>query len=511
MINHIFIKPLPIHMTEWFKQSLILYSTPESRAAGKLSVLAIIEVIASVAIYWWIAAAWETQLHILVSLIAAPLYLLRSDESVTKAQVMWDEYNNDGDTTTKYSFKFWCLLLFAGFITGLISYFLSIHLLAIYQGWSLAWRSAFLGWFLFNISVAATIMIKEMGVLARAGSALAVSTAVVTIMATIAGVIAGAGLSKGTLVVTVVIVIVIAGKRAQAGLGIFFGTGTATGTWLRTLLIRIISISTFFISGVKSAPMNWQRSLWVEDFLLAPELIPGVEIKPIYTFEHQLWGLKSPSSLKGFIICLVLLPIFFLPTLVWRLSLKSTAWFYAPIFLMSKPGNLAEADNRLRFFTRGPTLWEFWKLCFAVIGLTVAVISLIDVFAAFEFWRGFSNEAPLSPLGWLLIMDWERFFNQPWQWFSLPAAFLTVVLYLWVNQIRVHRKADIELGQDPELHNSAENHPGITIYWLDRLRNVLVVVSLVIGLWYFVKWAYLEDKLTLLNPWLSSIFGPLPS
>ena len=100
-------------MTEWFKQNLTLYSTPESRTAGKLSVLAIIEVIASVVIYWWIAAVWETQLHILVSLIAAPLYLIRSEESVVKAKVMWDEYGNEEDAMKRYSFKYFlfCSLL----------------------------------------------------------------------------------------------------------------------------------------------------------------------------------------------------------------------------------------------------------------------------------------------------------------------------------------------------------------------------------------------------------------
>ena len=493
-------------MTEWFKQNLSLYSTPESRAAGKLSVLAIIEVIASVAIYWWIAAVWETQLHILVSLIAAPLYLLRSDESVSKAQVMWDKYNSDENFIEAYSFKFWCVLIYATLISGLISYFLSMHWLAGYQGWALFWRSVLLGWLVVNIAIALPLTLKGLEVTVAAG--VATRAAPAALVGALMGALAGAGMLALMGVIAGVGAVIVLGK--WAGLGVLFGAGTGAGIWLSSLLIRIMSVSTSIAKGINSAPINWQRSLWVEDFTLAPELIPGITIGSTYRFMDSLNNLKSPRETHNFVISILILPILFLPALLWRLSLKSTVWFYAPIFLMSKPGDLAEADNRLRFFTRGPTLWEIWKMCFAVIGLTVAVISLIDIFVAFEFWRGLSNEAPLSPIGWLLVMDWERFFNQPWQWFSLPAAFLTVFLYLWVNQIRVHRDADIKLGQDPEVLNSAANHPGITIYWLDRLRNVLVVVSLVIGLWYFVKWAYLADKLTPLNPWLSSIFRPLP-
>ena len=398
----------------------------------------------------------------------------------------------------------------AWLISGLASYFLSVHWLIHYQGLDLYWRSALLGWLTINIAVAIVFAVDREFDDVDEIVFLTVTAVTVTFLSIFAGAFVGA--------FSFVIILTARSGFNHAAFNLacqiafsIAGLGLGIGVWIRSLSIRIIAVSTTFMKGLKSVPINWKRSLWTEDLTLTPELIPEVPVDPGFRIENLLKGLIAPKDLLDFSISIVTLPIFYLSPLIWRFSLKSTVWFYAPIFLMSKPSDLAKSDDRLRFFTRGPTLWEIWKMCFAVIGITVAVISLIDIFVAFEFWRGLSNEAPLSPIGWLLVMDWERFLNQPWQWFSLPATFLTVFLYLWVNQIRVHRKADIELGQDPELHNSAENHPGITIYWLDRLRNVLVVVSLVIGLWYFVKWAYLEDKLTLLNPWLSSIFGPLPS
>jgi len=70
------------------KKCWVRWSTPESRAAGQISVLAIVETIVAVALYWWIAFYLDTHLHLVTSLLVAPLLLLRSERSI-EAGVDW--------------------------------------------------------------------------------------------------------------------------------------------------------------------------------------------------------------------------------------------------------------------------------------------------------------------------------------------------------------------------------------------------------------------------------------
>ena len=61
-------------------------STEESVARGAISVLACAEVAAGIGLYWWLIPWWlETNLHLLISVLVAPLLLLRSPASVEAA------------------------------------------------------------------------------------------------------------------------------------------------------------------------------------------------------------------------------------------------------------------------------------------------------------------------------------------------------------------------------------------------------------------------------------------
>jgi len=70
------------------KKRCVRWSTPESRDAGQISVLAIAETVFAVALYWWIAIYFDTHLHLVISLLVAPLLLLRSERSI-EADVVW--------------------------------------------------------------------------------------------------------------------------------------------------------------------------------------------------------------------------------------------------------------------------------------------------------------------------------------------------------------------------------------------------------------------------------------
>ncbi len=68
-------------------------STEESVEGGAISVLACAEVAAGIWLYWWFLPWWlETNLHLLISVLVAPLLLLRSPESVAAALVAFERF-----------------------------------------------------------------------------------------------------------------------------------------------------------------------------------------------------------------------------------------------------------------------------------------------------------------------------------------------------------------------------------------------------------------------------------
>ena len=59
----------------------VWYSTPKSATARTVSVLALVETLAAVGIYIWIAVSWGT-LHLLIAACVTPFLLLRTEESI---------------------------------------------------------------------------------------------------------------------------------------------------------------------------------------------------------------------------------------------------------------------------------------------------------------------------------------------------------------------------------------------------------------------------------------------
>ena len=70
------------------RRNWVWHSTLETRAAGRVSVLACVETLFAVALYWWIALRYHTHWHLVSSVFIAPLLLLRSPESM-KLGVQW--------------------------------------------------------------------------------------------------------------------------------------------------------------------------------------------------------------------------------------------------------------------------------------------------------------------------------------------------------------------------------------------------------------------------------------
>jgi len=200
---------------------------------------------------------------------------------------------------------------------------------------------------------------------------------------------------------------------------------------------------------------------------------------------------------------IITIPIWFIPTLLWRYSLKSTIWFYLLVLLLTRPGALKDEDDR-RIRIDSPTPWdERAGLLVATATLAIAFVAFVDWIKAWELFQTLDGNAPFTVLGWLFVVNWSDFYDEPWKWFSLPAATVTLFLFFWMSRLKSRREGARKNNLDPD-----EKCPlGDSLYWTDRIKNALVYVSMFVGLIYFTKVSYQAGKLEPLAPVLRTIFG----
>ena len=146
------------------KRGFVWISTEESFDARQVSVLACIEVVLAIWLYWWVIPVWfDTQLHLLVSVAIAPLLLLRSPESILAAldlfQLRWGR-DHEPDLLSKNG-------LWIAFFSAILAFFASRWLSDIwlngYVGWMLFWRSGAIGILSVNLAYGVTFAGKGAG------------------------------------------------------------------------------------------------------------------------------------------------------------------------------------------------------------------------------------------------------------------------------------------------------------------------------------------------------------
>ncbi len=100
---------------------------------------------------------------------------------------------------------------------------------------------------------------------------------------------------------------------------------------------RIVATLARVRLGVARLPWNWRALVWAQDLRHPPELIPGVARRPElggFLIGKLLWKWKGESGVGFFMgaaASALTLILWFLPALLFRLSLKSTCWFWWPL------------------------------------------------------------------------------------------------------------------------------------------------------------------------------------
>ena len=245
--------------------------------------------------------------------------------------------------------------------------------------------------------------------------------------------------------------------------------------------LRVVATVRFIRNGVLSMPHNYRCLILCTSPLQVPEVLPGLEetasdFRFSVIMRRLIVDVRTENSEKirrplwAIILAVILsspgILMFFGPVWFYRLSIKSTFWFWGPLAFLG--GDLKKPLNPEVFRKKiMSTLWAKGCLLVSVliIGLFLAK-NLLDTGVTPR------DNLPITPIEYLFIFKWGR----PWEVLSLIAAVLSIIVLLTVDYAsRVHT---IRTNQGDKDLTSA----GIQIFgWAERVVRLRLMV--VVPLW----------------------------
>ena len=312
-------------------RSWVWHCTKESIAAGQISVLAALETLCAVGLYWWLSYRFDWHWFSMVGLIAAPMLLLRSEESVELGLEMlrrWDER----EASDVGSWAWGVMIVIAGLVYVGIGYFLPKICLPGYEGWPLFWRESVIGSVAFVVADTVEFAYARAIPKSIALSALMVVGAIAVILE-VFGAIPYAG--RGQLLGAMVIAVAGEDKGLRA---LIFGPSYILGIMLLALFVRWFASLRYILHGLKHLPRNWRENLWVIDLVHPPELLPQAgRVDGNFFTVTGLWRGLADEKGSAKAATAFLIPTYYLPALAYRWSIKASAWLWWPLALALTP------------------------------------------------------------------------------------------------------------------------------------------------------------------------------
>lgn len=514
----------------------VVRSTNQSVEAGTFSLLAAFEVglAATAAIYWWLEIRAEPEI-LFLSIVLAPLLLLRSKQSV-ELGVRWFEHYVDRSFSeamrlpekTFLSFRFQSSVLIALISATVATSLMGYFWLPVEGSAPAVLRGLAIGYLGTQSALAVTVAVAAKEVVAVAERTTpAVFVAILLVAAIVLGLtISGASILTiaaavvGTILVSATAVmaapsVVRAGvKRAErrkegGGIAIAraimsfapypfvgFFPGLFFGGWLRSVGTRFAATGCHLRAGAVALPDNWWRTLFVVDVYYPPELVPGYRRADPFNIHYLISRMRQKAKPIRLVTYSLALVILFLPAYLYRFSIKSTFWFYFPLIYLVNEKKFVKNPkvvSDLISFNRIET-YRRWLLIPMVIGLVISSTTSIK-----------ASLPPLivSPLEYGFLIDFRAL--RIWQWLNLFSAVITICLFAYSDTFRIY------VNHSPDDSSIATKVVRAT-YWIEiarRARSICTIAVLVIAFIHAVLWATPAQKYIPANvkPLLKTIYG----
>lgn len=450
----------------------VLFSSPQSIDRKAISILAIVETLLCVCAYWAIWIVWGVAWQHWIIIIATPMVLLRSKKSISRANGWFTSYwKSDGAPITEVKNASFCLITI--FVTAVTAYYIITYTVHP-TGWA---ENLVCITISLNISFLITFFLcVVLSIEWDLTLGLSLTLSPLSLLILFAWITVGTESPITNLILFIVLIFSII---------LVIPSIVALGSWVRAVLTRLASVVFHPIAGIVALPENWVREILCKDSHSAIELIPNHQDSSLDAYLEE-WRVENRKKIGNvnifsFLTFVLFLFTYYIPPLIWRFYIKSTAWFYIPLLFVGR-GWVNFSDTELLIWSKSyvTKLINVVSLVIATTLLLTSITSLIIPARFIDIYGNLSDfGAPMTPLGVVFVLDWEALLSQPWQWFYLPSWLLTVAIFLLVD-IEVK---EIRNGSDPL--NSMKKLR--FFMWAGNLRAVLTNIGLSIALVYFLS------------------------
>jgi hypothetical protein len=244
------------------------------------------------------------------------------------------------------------------------------------------------------------------------------------------------------------------------------------------IAIRIYATFLHLKDGIQALPRNFRRLVICTSPAQISEILPGIEttdsefrfsaiskeIKEEISNHHITGGVALVAFFVFAVLFVFLLfSLLYLPAWLYRITIKSTAWFWWPLAFLGD--DLKKAQNRE--LLRWKVLGSLW----AKVSIVLASLSLLAFVVAHFHSLALGNSELLVPVERLLLIDWKSLWS--WQVCALLGSVLSLAIVFLLNDVN----GEYEIAQkinDDKLIKSAQNKLG----WIERLSRFRFLVLL---------------------------------
>ncbi|SDW17584.1 hypothetical protein SAMN05444358_101129 [Ruegeria halocynthiae] len=392
---------------------MVLYSAGKVDYHSQLSALAVFETIAA-SIFGLILVWWGVYWVLWTSIFLTFLVHLRSEDSIEDGVAIFNR-SWERLSKTNASQRFFRVTVVFAVAIGVSWTFWFAPILLDRFGWTLGYqRLVLLGFLSLNITIATVVFVTILAIVILTERRPVAST--------------NDGPSEPSSKRTIFYVLI--------GLTILLpgAVVSVTGCFI---IIRAFATLKHLRKGISRFLQNWTTLMLKTDITTEPELLPGLPSDHTFSFQTFFFQFRaddqSVSEKYGNLLALTI----FIPPMFYRLILKSTFWFYAPLMWAAAPPRGLEQDQsgRLKW---NPTLAR------TPVDIAAALIALIGAFLF--FFRLWDYSAYQDAAAWAKDNDFPAY----WPllaaglnpaglniWYLLPgvSALLSLVVFVWAMQI----------------------------------------------------------------------------
>ena len=499
-----------------------LWSTEESIKNDELSWAALIETLVAVLFYWWLAVRYETYAPLMTGAGVAWLLLLRSEESVALGakwfgtwESEWQEGRRDWHQISHKEHRLIFMVATVAAVVGwLVSYASAKTILANVIGMDAYWLGFGIGWLAVLVTVVIAVILAGIITITKKTATAALPGIGAGAAVGAAGCVAAIAIGSGgrTIAIVGASTVLLAGILAMIATGpgaaptivggavgeavapVFARTGSKlltvpiagaillftipyflgnlTGIFLISVLIRLCATARYMRAGLRNLPHNYRRLVFSTSLTQKPELVPGLRPDTSYftldsitkAFEQERQSNKVNVKVSAYLGSVPVIIFWRLPGLFYRFTLKSTSWFWWPLYLLAGELRTRHIDElRWRRIGSGWAKVRIWL----AIGTIIAFI-WVNLIATGKI---FDLNPLLTVLGFFLLIDVSV---PPWQVLTLAVATLVLVIAVLADHLGGLHKIQENRGDAISLARTERQIAWIE--WLARFQLVLFIL-----------------------------------